>query len=121
MLNIVAVRGQLSRPPEERLIGRSEERVLGLEVSVRRPGAPRADSVPVVWRDAPPAAAALEAGEEVVVVGHVARRFFRVGGATQSRTEVVAHVVLPARQARRVRAALERAAGELVGVAEHEG
>lgn len=120
MLNIVAVRGQLSRSPEERVVGKSEERVLGLELSVRRPGVARADSVPVVWRDAPPAAAALEAGDEVVVVGHVARRFFRAGGATQSRTEVVAHVVLPARQGRRVRAALERAAGELVGVAEKD-
>ncbi len=94
-------------------MGKAEERVLGLELTVRRPDAARAESVPVVWRDAPPAAAALVAGDEVVVVGHVARRFFRAGGATQSRTEVVAEVVLPARQGRRIQAALERAAGEL--------
>jgi single-strand DNA-binding protein len=39
----------------------------------------------------------------VVVVGSVRRRFFRVGGATQSRTEVVADRVVAARRAREVR------------------
>ncbi len=113
MLNIVAVRGHLSRPPEERLVGKTGARVLSLELSVRRPGADRADSVPVVWHDPPQAAAALAAGDDVVVVGHVARRFFRVAGATQSRTEVVAEVVVPARRARGVKAALERVVAEV--------
>ncbi len=40
------------------------------------------------------------------MVGHVRRRFFRAGGATQSRTEVVAHKV--------VRASRTRAAQNLV-------
>ena len=35
--------------------------------------------------------------ENVVVVGRVRRRFFHAGGATQSRTEVVADKVLPVR------------------------
>lgn len=109
MLNVVAIRGRLSRPPEERIIAKTQERVLALEVSVRRPQAPRAESVPVVWRQAPASAAALVAGAEVVVVGHVARRFFRAGGTTQSRTEVVAHAVVPARQRKRARAALDGA------------
>ncbi|MBW3615987.1 MAG: hypothetical protein KY439_11885 [Actinobacteria bacterium] len=113
MLNIVAVRGHLSRPAEERFVGKSGARVLGLELTVRREGASRADSVPVVWHDAPPAAAELAAGDEVVVVGHVARRFFRAGGATQSRTEVVAEVVVPARKSRGVKAALDRVVAEL--------
>jgi single-strand DNA-binding protein len=33
-------------------------------------------------------------GSEVVVAGHVRRRFFRAGGVTQSRTEVVATRVI---------------------------
>jgi single-strand DNA-binding protein len=42
-------------------------------------------------------------------VGRVRRRFFRAGGTTQSRTEVVADSVVPARQAKRARAAVEKA------------
>ena len=42
-------------------------------------------------------------GTAVVVVGSVRRRFFRVAGATQSRTEVVADRVVAARRAREVR------------------
>jgi single-strand DNA-binding protein len=45
----------------------------------------------------------------VVVVGRVRRRFFHAGGATQSRTEVVAETVLPAGQAKRVATALRAA------------
>ncbi len=44
-------------------------------------------SVPVVMHDQ---SVTVVAGTEVVVAGHVQRRFFRAGGSTQSRTEVVA-------------------------------
>jgi predicted extracellular nuclease len=49
------------------------------------------ETVPVIWHDwasshrQPP-----QVGEEVNVTGKVATRFFRVGGATQSRCEVIA-------------------------------
>jgi len=43
------------------------------------------------------------------VTGEVRRRFYRAGGVTQSRTEVVADALIPARQRRRVEAALSRA------------
>lgn len=45
--------------------------------------------VPVAWYGAkrPPR---LSAGDEVVVTGMVRRRWFRAGGGSQSRTEVVA-------------------------------
>jgi single-strand DNA-binding protein len=46
-------------------------------------------------------------------VGRVRRRFFRAGGYTQSRTEVVAENVLRTRQAKQVRAAVDRAARDL--------
>lgn len=55
--------------------------------------------VPVAWYDAirPPA---LRAGHEVVVTGRVRRRWFRTGGGSQSRTEVVADAVVRAGSAR---------------------
>jgi single-strand DNA-binding protein len=67
-------------------------------------------SVPVAWFDPPPTVTDLEAGAELVVVGSVRRRFFRAGGATQSRTEVVATKVVPTRRGRDVRRALDAAA-----------
>jgi len=59
------------------------------------------------------ARAAVQRGEHVVVIGTVQRRFFRVGGATQSRTEVVADLVIPARRTRAVRSAIAAAARSL--------
>ncbi|MDQ3106634.1 MAG: single-stranded DNA-binding protein [Actinomycetota bacterium] len=113
MLNVVAIRGRLSRAAEERILPTSGDRVVGLDLTIRREGAARAESVPVVWHDPPATAAALESGDEVVVVGHVARRFFRAGGTTQSRTEVVARTVLPVRSAKRIATALAEAAAEI--------
>jgi len=66
-------------------------------------------TVPVAWFDPPPAAEELGVGSELVVVGSVRRRFFRAGGTTQSRTEVVAEKVLPAGRRRDVRRALDGA------------
>ena len=109
-MNVVVLHGRLARPAEQRLLP-SGDRLLALEVTVAREGE-RAESVPVVWFEAP-AAAAFDADQEVVVVGRVRRRFFRAGGATQSRTEVVAEVVLPARQGRRVETAIARVRGAL--------
>ncbi len=70
--------------------------------------------VPVAWYD-PPAAgfSALVDGVEVVVVGTVRRRFFRVGGATQSRTEIVADTVVPSRRRKQAAAAIDDAAARL--------
>ena len=51
----------------------------------------------MVWPTAP-AWADASPRRRVVVVGRVRRRFFRAGGATASRTEVVADRVVPARQ-----------------------
>ncbi|HSM65781.1 MAG TPA: hypothetical protein VK860_05715 [Ilumatobacteraceae bacterium] len=70
-------------------------------------------SVPVAWTD-PADAASVVAGAEVVVTGTVRRRFFRVGGATQSRTEVVADAVIPVRRRAQVARALETVADRLL-------
>jgi single-strand DNA-binding protein len=113
-MNVVALRGRLARPAEQRFLP-SGDRLVAYEVSVQGPEG-RVETAPVVWFGAPAAAGAMDADQEVVVVGRIRRRFFQSGGATQSRTEVVADVVLPAGQAKRVASAL-RAAAERVHAA----
>ena len=106
-MNIVVLLARLSRPAEERQLP-SEDHLVQLEVTVAREGA-KSESVPVVWFGAPAWAKTLDVNDEILVIGRVRRRFFRTGGSTQSRTEVVADTVVPARQAKKVAAALERA------------
>jgi len=106
-VNLVVVRGVLSRPPEERVLP-SGSVVVGYDVTVGRSTGP-AESVPVVWPDPPSRRSALDEGDAVVVIGRVRRRFFRASGSTQSRTEVVADQVLSTRASRRVHAAVQRA------------
>ncbi len=56
-------------------------------------------SVPVAWHDPTVAqTTSLGLGNEVVIVGTVRRRFFRSGGQTQSRTEVIVASLVPARR-----------------------
>ena len=70
-----------------------------------------ASSVPVVWFDPGARADSLRAGDAVLVVGQVRRRFFRAGTTTQSRTEVVAQrVVAGSRRAHVTRALADVAA-----------
>lgn len=72
-------------------------------------------AVPIAWNDpTAPQLGVVVPGAELVVIGTVRRRFFRVGGATQSRTEVVADAVIPARRHKRVSAALCNAADRLL-------
>ena len=106
MTNVTVLVGRLARPAEERALP-SGDRLVSYEVTVPRESG-KAESVPVVWFDAPAAAATLDDDEKVVVIGRVRRRFFQAGGATQSRTEVVADKVIPTRS-KRARQALETA------------
>jgi single-strand DNA-binding protein len=93
-VNVAVVRGTVASTPTVRRLP-SGSSVVQLDVTTRL--ASGTTSVPVVIHDR---AVDVVAGDDVVVVGHVARRFFRVGGATQSRTEVVADgVVLAGRAA----------------------
>ena len=111
-MNLAVVRGRLSSAPQERTLP-SGDRMVSLEVSVDRRGDQKTETVPVSWPDAPARATELEPGTAVLVLGRVRRRFFRAGGFTQSRTEVVAESVVPARQAKKVAAVLEKAAQQL--------
>ena len=91
-MNIVILRGTLSRDPSQRVLP-SGDRLTSFEVTIRPETGP-AESVPVVMVDAPRSATKLAGGAGVVVAGRVRRRFFRTSAGTGSRTEVVAsHVV----------------------------
>ena len=107
--NLALLVGTLSRPPELRPLP-SGEVVLGLELTVR-PATGPAETVPVAWYAPAPGAADWAPGEELLVVGRTRRRFFRSGGQTQSRTEVVPAAVVPTRRAAAARRALSAALG----------
>ena len=107
-MNIVLLHGVLSREPEIRELP-SGDHVASFDLTVRDDGYDT-DVVPVSWHDAPVTTLdRLEPGGELIVTGRVRRRFFRAGGATQSRTEVVASAVVPTRQSKGVARALEAA------------
>ena len=107
--NLVVVRGDLRADPEWRTSSAGDE-VLQCDLLVRVAAGP-AESVPVLWAAPPASAARLVADLDVVVVGRVRRRFFRVGGATATRTEVQADVIVPVRAAASVRRVIEGALG----------
>ncbi|MDA8062167.1 MAG: single-stranded DNA-binding protein [Actinomycetota bacterium] len=104
MVNMAVVSGCLSRPAERRVLP-SGSVVVSLEITVRPDTGP-AETVPVAWGDAPAWASTLDAGQEIMVVGRVRRRFFRAAGTTQSRTEVVADLAVRLPAAARARQAL---------------
>jgi single-strand DNA-binding protein len=111
MTNVAVLIGRLARPAEPKELP-SGDRLVQYEVTIPSQTG-RAESVPVVWIDAPASAGDYDVDEKVVVVGRVRRRFFQTPGGTQSRTEVVAEAVIPARQAKRARAAVDRARNSL--------
>jgi single-strand DNA-binding protein len=108
-MNQVVLIGHLSSAPQERALA-SGSVLWSLELTTDTPNG--AWSVPVAWFD-PPAGVPFIAGDDVVVIGAVRRRFFRTAGGTQSRTEVVASEVLPAKAKRKVHRALQREAESL--------
>ena len=88
--NLVLVRGALSSVPVRRTLPNGSD-IVQMEVT-SRDDAGTARSVPVIVHEplGKDDFTAWDAGTEVVVVGSVVRRFFRSGGGTASRTEVVA-------------------------------
>lgn len=89
----------------------SSQRLAQLQVTTRVDG--RAMSVPVSVIDPPAWLEELDAGDELVVLGAVRRRFFRAAGTTASRVEIEAEVVCRGRDRRRSRA-LRRRVEELL-------
>lgn len=106
-MNVVVLRGVLSSAPTSRELPSGT--VLTTYEVTTRSGDGAADTVPVAWFDPPRRTATITVGTEVVVAGRVRRRFFRTGGGTASRTEVVATAVVPARQRTRAAKVVEAA------------
>ena len=115
MVNIAVVIGTLTKPPETRRLA-SGLSLANFDVRVQRADE-SAESVPVTLFTGEGAVPEWQEGEELLVVGRVRRRFFRVGGSTQSRTEVVADRVVPVAQAGAAIEALELATGVIASVA----
>lgn len=84
-MNFVIVSGHLSSEPTVRDL-QSGSVLVSYELTTRIDD--MAVSVPLVWFD-PPKRPAVGAGDEIRAIGSVRRRFYRSGGSTQSRTEVV--------------------------------
>ena len=117
--NLAVIRGTVPAEPQTRDLP-SGATVVQFDVTTRidTNGREANVSVPIAWNDPTPAQLGVVVpGAELVVVGTVRRRFFRVGGATQSRTEVVADAVIPVRRHRGVTAALRDAAERLLDLA----
>ena len=99
--NLVLLRGTLTSDPIVRTLP-SGDAVTQVELTTK--GAGRATSVPVAMHGRP---VTVGEGDVVVVTGHVSRRFFRAGGVTQSRTEVIATEIVKATRRRTVERAVE--------------
>jgi single-stranded DNA-binding protein len=111
--NLVVLQGRTANAPALRDLP-SGSVVAQFDVVTPINGRAATGAVPVAWTDPSPSdLARVGEGVDVVVVGTVRRRFFRVAGATQSRTEVVADAVIPARRRKQVDAVLRTAAEAL--------
>jgi single-strand DNA-binding protein len=102
--NLVVLRGSVATTPALRdLPSGSVVAQFDVVTTVRVADRGATTAVPVAWTDPSPSdLARVGEGIDVVVVGTVRRRFFRVAGATQSRTEVVADAVVPTRRRQQV-------------------
>ncbi|HJR25167.1 MAG TPA: single-stranded DNA-binding protein [Acidimicrobiales bacterium] len=109
--NLALLLGTLRRPPELRPLPGGDA-VLTLELAVHPEGAPT-ETVPVAWYGPSDEAVGWSVGEELLVAGRTRQRFFRSGGATQSRTEVVAKAAVPTRRAAAARKAVAAALAEV--------
>jgi single-strand DNA-binding protein len=115
MINVVVLEGELARPAEQRILP-SGSQVTSMELTVRRQDA-AAETVPLSWPEAPAWVVGLDTGARIVVTGRVRRRFFKAGGSTQSRTEVVVATLQPATSVKKARSALAAASRDIEAAA----
>jgi single-strand DNA-binding protein len=108
-MNVVVLQGLLASPLVARDLPAGGVAV-SFDVSTRT--ADGVVSVPASWI-APSTVPSWEVGQEVTVVGVVRRRFFRSGGSTQSRTEVLVSEAVPTSRRASVRKLVQRAVTEL--------
>jgi hypothetical protein len=111
-VNLAVLRGSASGPAELRMLD-SGTRLATLAVRVPSLRGP-ATSVPVSVFDPPAWLETLAAGDPVVVVGAIRRRFYRpLGGGVNARVEVEARLVGRGGDRRRVETALRHAEAAL--------
>ena len=87
--NVAVVVGTLSSDPRVTHLP-SGDTIVNYEISTETPDGRLSVPVQIAGGARLPA---LKAADTVVAIGPVRRRFFRAGGATMSRTEVVARVI----------------------------
>ena len=112
-INLAVLRGVLAKTAEARLLADGTT-VWELDITIRPDGG-SATTVPVSLASPPSGTAPSRwpSGEELLVVGGVRRRFYRAGGATVSRTDVLADAVVPTRQRKRAATVLAEALAPL--------
>jgi single-strand DNA-binding protein len=115
-LNLAVVGGRCSSVPDIRTLGSG--RTLAVLQVTTRPDEGPAISVPVVCWDPPAFVERLDAGDEVVAVGRVRRRYYRTGAGVASKVEVEAQVLARGGDRRRRVAALRRAQAALASLDE---
>jgi len=109
--NLVILRGRVSSEPQQRELP-SGSSIVQIDLTTDVDGV--ATSVPVVDESGRSQATA---GDQLVVIGHVRRRFFRASGTTQSRTEVIAAQIVPASRKGAVQRAIQRAIERAIDLA----
>jgi single-strand DNA-binding protein len=109
--NMVVLKGSVAGVPRSRELPSG---TMAVEFDITTQGSSGSCSAPVVWLDPPRNGALVEAGRAVVVVGVARRRFFRSGGMTQSRTEVVAARVVRAERRAECRRVLDAVAAAIL-------
>jgi single-stranded DNA-binding protein len=113
-VNLAVLCGPCSGPAEIRVL-ESGTRLASLAVrcptgtTSRAAADERATSVPVTVWDPPAWVETLAAGDVVVVVGRMRRRFYQRPGGVGSRVDVEAELIGRARDRRRIDAALRKA------------
>jgi single-strand DNA-binding protein len=114
MLNMAVVIGALAKPMQVRSLP-SGLSLASFDLTVPRADQ-SADTVPVALFGTPEHVPEWAAGQDVLAIGRVRRRFFRIAGSTQSRTEVVADKVLALSEKESVCLALTGAGSALAGI-----
>jgi single-stranded DNA-binding protein len=113
-VNLAVLCGPCSGPAEVRVLESGTRlATLAVRCAVAGPGGGTADeratSVPVTVWDPPAWVETLAAGDAVVVVGRMRRRFYQRPGGVGSRVDVEAEMIGRARDRRRIDAALRKA------------
>jgi len=108
-MNVVLLQGTLSSDPVCRTLA-SGSTLWSMELTTVVDGVNQ--SVPVAWFD-PPTAPVYATGDALLVHGTVRRRFFRNGGLTQARTEVVATEVVAVSRRKQARGVVAKVAAAL--------